>query len=79
MSKIINGKTTLHLTESDPSGNFGYSLTYNYTFNPEDIIGSFSYTDLAFSGPGSWDEYSCGDEDPLDKMMQQALSEQDNK
>lgn len=79
MSKIIKGKTILYLSESDPSGNFGYSLAYNYSYNTEDILGSFSYTDLAFSGSGNWEDYSSGDEYPVDKMMQKALSDQDKK
>ena len=79
MDTIITGGTTLQLAEPDPAGNRGYSLAYNYSYNQEDILGSFSYADINFSGPGTWEEYSCGDKYPIDKMMQQAISDQDKQ
>ncbi len=79
MNKIINGKTTLLLSAPDQAGNVGYSLVFSYNYNEEDILKSFSYSDLKFSGPGSWEDYSCGDDYPVDQMMQQALSDQEQK
>ena len=79
MNQLINGSTTLYLDEPDQGGNVGYSLAYQYTYNPEDILGTFLCVEINFSGPGSWEEYSCGDEYPIEKMMQQALSDQDTK
>ena len=79
MEKLIKGKTILYLAEPDPGGNIGYSLTYSYSYNDENILDTFSYFDLEFSGPGSWEEYSCGDEYPVEKMMKQALSNQEKK
>ncbi len=65
MEKIIQGRTTLILSQPDPAGNIGYSLSFNYSYNEEDMPGSFSYSELKFSGPGTWDDYSCGDATPL--------------
>ncbi len=79
MENLKKGKTTLYLGEPDQAGNIGYSLTYSYSYNDENILDTFSYVDLKFSGPGSWDEYSCGDVYPIDKMIQLALSDQDSK
>ena len=80
MEKLIKGTTTLALAESDPGGNMGYFLTYSYRYNDEDILGTFSYTNLEFSGPGSWEEFTCGGADyPIDQMMLAALSDQKSK
>ena len=73
MSKIA-GKTTLALTKPDASGNVGYSLSFNFEYdenNPEETI---EYSNIEFSGPGNWDDYSEGDDYPYSQMLVMALS-----
>ena len=79
MEKIIQGRTTLLLSQPDPAGNIGYSLSFNYSYIEKDIPGTFSYSELEFNGSGSWDDYSCGDDYPIDLMIQQALTDQMQK
>lgn len=79
MNKPVKSKTVLHLSKPDPAGNIGYSLSFNYSYYEEDISGSFSYSELEFSGPGSLDDYSCGDKYPIDLMIRQALADQKPK
>lgn len=74
MTNNVSGKTTLALSKPDASGNIGYSLTYSYTYssdNPEETI---EYSNIEFSGPGNWDEYSEGDDYPYGQMLVTALS-----
>ena len=74
MINIITGSTTMSLAMPDAGGNVGYSLSFNYKYqedNPEETI---EYFDIKFSGPGSWDDSSEGDDYPYSQMLVAALS-----
>ncbi len=79
MKNLVTGKTQLFLAEPDQGGNVGYSITFKYSFDQDDILESFKYSDIEFSGPGTWDEYSCGEDYPIGEMMKQALSDLNQK
>ena len=74
MGKIISGSTTMSLAKPDAGGNMGYSLSFNFKYqedNPEDTI---EYSNIEFSGPGTWDDYSEGDDYPNSLMIIAVLS-----
>ena len=74
MGKIISGSTTMSLAKPDAGGNMGYSLSFNFKYqedNPEDTI---EYSNIEFSGPGTWDDYSEGDDYPNSLMIVAVLS-----
>ena len=74
MGKIISGSTTMSLAKPDAGGNMGYSLNFNFKYqedNPEDTI---EYSNIEFSGPGTWDDYSEGDDYPNSLMIIAVLS-----
>ena len=74
MGKIISGSTTMSLAKPDAGGNMGYSLNFNFKYqedNPEDTI---EYSNIEFSGPGTWDDYSEGDDYPNSLMIVAVLS-----
>lgn len=63
----------MNLSKPVAGGNFGYFLTFNFEYqeeNPEDTI---EYSNIKFSGPGSWDDYSEGDDYPYSQMLREAL------
>lgn len=73
MKKLITGSTTMSLAKPDAGGNMGYSLSFDFKYhddNPEDTI---EYSNVEFSGPGSWDDFSEGDEYPYDQMFEEVL------
>ena len=77
MTNIITGSTTMPLAKPDAGGNVGYSLTFNFKYqedNPGDTIG---YSNIEFSGPRSWDDYSEGDNYPYDQMFKIIMNEND--
>ena len=74
MGKIISGSTTMSLAKPDAGGNMGYSLSFNFKYqedNPEDTI---EYSNIEFSGPRTWDDYSEGDDYPNSLMIVAVLS-----
>ena len=75
MTNIISGSNILHLAEPDAGGNVGYSLSYDFKYQKENPSDSIEYSNIKFSGPGSWDDYSEGSDYPYSQMLELALSE----
>ena len=74
MAGVKKGKTVLYL-KADPSGNVGYSLTFDYKYDKDGPGSTIEYSDIEFSGPGSWDDYSEGDDYPYSQMLAVVLLE----
>ena len=67
MKNKISGTTTLPLP-SDPGGNYGYSLTYNYAYDEDNMAETIEFSDIEFSGPGTWEDFSEGEDYPYGQM-----------
>jgi hypothetical protein len=67
MKNKISGNATLPLP-SDPGGNYGYSLTYNYAYDEDNMAESIEFSDIEFSGPGTWEDFSEGEDYPYGEM-----------
>ena len=77
MKNIKSGSTRLSLANPDAAGNYGYSLSFDYKYQddkPEDTI---EYSNIEFSGPGSWDDFSEGDDYPYPQMFTAVMKEND--
>ena len=74
MTNVVKGNATLYLSQEDPSGNVGYSLKFKYSYEDENPVDSMTYSNIEFSGPGSWEDYSEGDVYPYSQMFEAALS-----
>ena len=69
MTNKVAGNVLLALSKSDAGGNMGYSLTYSYSCEkakPEETV---VYSNIEFSGPGLWDDFSEGDDYPYREML----------
>ena len=73
MVDIITGKAILSLSKPDASGNVGYSLTFDYKYQNDKPDETIEYSNIEFSGPGSWDDYSEGGSYPYSDMYIAAL------
>jgi len=69
MANKVTGKVYLALSKSDAGGNMGYSLTYNYSCDKDDPQETIESSNVEFSGPGNWDDYSEGDDYPFNEML----------
>jgi hypothetical protein len=67
MKNKISGNATLPLP-SDPGGNYGYSLAYNFAYDEDNMAESIEFTNIEFSGPGTWEDFSEGEEYPYREM-----------
>ena len=67
MKNKISGSANLPLP-GDPSGNFGYTLTYSYAYEEGHMAETIEFSDIEFSGPGTWEDFSEGDEYPYRQM-----------
>jgi len=74
MTNLIKGNATLYLAEEDASGNVGYSLAFEYEYEESQQSSTIKYINIEFSGPGSWDDYSEGDDFPYRKMFNLVMS-----
>lgn len=68
MTNIVSGKVHLALG-SDPGGNYGYHLNYAYSCDKDDPAETIEYSDIEFSGPGSFDDFSEGGDYPYNEML----------
>ena len=75
MINIISGIATLPLAKPDEGGNVGYSLTFNFKYQEDNPGDTIEYSNIEFSGPGSWDDYSEGDDYPYSQMLAAALND----
>ena len=75
MNRIITGSTTLPLARPDAGGNMGYSLTFNFKYHEDNPRDTIEYSNIEFSGPGSWDDYSEGDVYPYSQMLELVIYE----
>ena len=74
MKKIISGSTTMSLAKADAGGNMGYFLSFYFKYHDDNPGNTIEYSNIEFSGPGSWDDYSEGDVYPYSQMLEAALS-----
>ena len=72
---IVSGSTTLCLSRGDAAGNMGYSISFDYNYQTDDPANTIEYTNIKFSGPGSWSDYSEGDDYPYKDMLLVVLSD----
>ena len=63
MKNKISGSAQLCLP-SDQGGNYGYSLTYDYVYHEDDMPEDIEFTNIEFSGPGTWDDFGEGEDYP---------------
>ena len=75
MGEVITGGITLPLGKPDEGGNMGYSLTFNFKYQEDNPRDTIEYSNIEFSGPGSWDDYSEGDGYPYSQMLAAALND----
>ncbi|MBE9549445.1 MAG: hypothetical protein IMF09_08590 [Proteobacteria bacterium] len=69
MNRIISGHMT-HPLPAGPDGNLGYSLSFDYKFLEDNPTESMEYSNIEFSGPGSWEGFNQGDDSyPLNDML----------
>lgn len=68
MANNKTGRTILYLGKPDEAGNVGYSLEFEYSYSEDDPEGSIKYSNIKFSGPGSWSDYSEGADYPFEEM-----------
>ena len=75
MENVITGSITISLSKSDASGNYGYFLSFDYKYQEGNTDDGIEYLNIEFSGPGSWDDYSEGDDYPYPQMLAAILNE----
>ena len=75
IEKQLSGRTTLSLSMPDASGNYGYSLTFNYMCGVGELSETIRFSKVEFSGPGSWVDYSEGEDYPYHEMERVVLDE----
>jgi len=73
MADSISGKANLAIARADSSGNVGYSLDFKYQYQAANPKGTIEYTEIEFSGPGSWEDFSEGDDYPYSDMYSLAI------
>lgn len=74
MSKIKTGCAKMPLSSPDPGGNYGYYITFNFEVDLDNPTNSFKISDIEFSGPGSFGDYSEGDDYPTEDMRVHVLN-----
>ena len=79
MEKIISGSRKMSLAKPDAGGNMGYSLNFNFKYQEDNPGDSIEYSNIVFSGPGSWDDFSEGDEYPYAQMLKAVMNENNVK
>ena len=77
MKNISSGTLTLALAKPDAGGNYGYSLSFDYKYQEDNPVDTIEYSNIEFSGPGSWDDYSEGDVYPYSQMFTAVMKEND--
>ena len=75
MNKVKSGSTRISLVNPDAAGNYGYSLSFDYKYQESDPEGTIEYTNIQFSGPGTWGEFSEGDDYPYPQMFTAVMNE----
>jgi hypothetical protein len=68
MKNKISGQSTLYLARTDASGNHGYSLTFSYRYDEGELSETIEFSDILFSGPGTWEDFGEGDDYPYGDM-----------
>jgi len=68
MKNKISGSARLSLP-ADAGGNVGYSLTYDYEHDQDNMVETIKFSNIEFSGPGTWDDFSEGEDYPYDQML----------
>ena len=79
MANIITGSKRMSLAKPDAGGNMGYFLEFEYAYSQDDPEKSMTYSNIKFSGPGKWEEYSEGDDYPYSQMFEEVFRSTDSK
>ena len=79
MKNITSGTKSLPLVKPDAGGNMGYSLSFDFEYNDDNPGDTIEYSNIKFSGPGSWADYSEGDEYPYAQMYKAVMNEKNVK
>ena len=79
MKEKCTGNIVMTLSKPDAAGNMGYSISFDYSVawsngvNPD-----IKFSNVKFSRPGTWDEFSEGEDYPYGEMQTAVMADIEN-